>query len=102
MALQITAASNYGYSLTYQATGLPPGLGITTTGMILGRPRFGADPPTTYTVTVTVTDSHGTQGSATFTWSVQWNRLQADHLLVEQPAGNATPAGIRAGQPLKS
>jgi len=71
--LQIVAASNHGYPLTYRATGLPVGLVInSSTGLISGTPRYGADPPITSTVTVTATDTHGTHGSATFTWSVDY------------------------------
>jgi len=67
--LQITAASDYGYPLTYQATGLPPGMLISSsTGLISG----AATLPGNFQVTVTATDTHGMQGSATFTWTVQW------------------------------
>ena len=72
-SLQITAASTLGAHLTYQATGLPQGLAINhSSGLISGTPRYGADPPITYTVTVTATDTLGAHGSATFTWSIDW------------------------------
>ena len=71
-SLQITAASTLGAHLTYQATGLPQGLAINSSGLISGTPRYGADPPITSTVTVTATDSLGAHGSATFTWSIDW------------------------------
>jgi ricin-type beta-trefoil lectin protein/putative Ig domain-containing protein len=65
--LQISASSNKGEAITsYTATGLPPGLVISTTGAITGTPTTAG----TYTVTVTVTDAIGTQGVATFTWTV--------------------------------
>jgi Putative Ig domain len=67
--LQITAASSRGFPLTYQATGLPIGMVINpATGLISGAPTY----PGNVTVTVTATDSHCTQGSATFTWTVDW------------------------------
>ena len=64
--LQITAASNYGYSLTYNAAGLPPGLGITPTGQIQGTPQTLGSWP----VTVTATDTQGTRASTTFTYTI--------------------------------
>jgi len=64
--VQLTAASNYGYSLTYRAAGLPPGLGITPDGQISGTPQSLGS----WQVTVTATDTQGTQGSTTFTYTI--------------------------------
>ncbi len=66
-ALQIHATdSAAGQSLTYSANGLPPGLSISSSGLISGTPSSGGS----FTVTVNATDSTGATGSATFTWSV--------------------------------
>jgi acetylxylan esterase len=65
--LQIHATdSATGQTLTYSATGLPPGLTITSTGAISGTPSSGGS----FTTTVTATDTTGATGSATFSWSV--------------------------------
>jgi hypothetical protein len=66
-SLQIKASATSGSTLSYSATGLPPGLAINpVTGLISGTPtQIGS-----YTVTVTAVDHIGTQGSATFTWGV--------------------------------
>ncbi|WP_410670251.1 RICIN domain-containing protein [Amycolatopsis sp. cmx-4-68] len=59
--------SGSGQSLTYAATGLPPGLSINAaSGLITGTPTTGG----TYDVTVTATDTTGASGAATFTWTV--------------------------------
>jgi GH25 family lysozyme M1 (1,4-beta-N-acetylmuramidase) len=47
-------------------TGLPPGLGMNSGGLITGFPARAG----TYTVTVTAIDSLGATGSASFTWTV--------------------------------
>ncbi|HXP21094.1 MAG TPA: putative Ig domain-containing protein [Streptosporangiaceae bacterium] len=67
-SLQISATdSASGQTLTYSATGLPPGLSInSSTGLITGTPTTAG----TYTVTVTATDTTGANGSATFTWTI--------------------------------
>jgi hypothetical protein len=67
-ALQITAASTEGHSITaYSVTGLPAGLTLnTTTGVITGTPTTAG----TLTTVVTATDSSGVQGTASFTWTV--------------------------------
>ena len=65
--LQILATDSGTATLTYAATGLPPGLSIDpSSGLISGVPTVaGSD-----TVTVTVTDSTGATGSVSFTWNV--------------------------------
>jgi hypothetical protein len=69
-ALHISASdSDPGQTLTYSATGLPPGLSINaTTGVITGTPSTDSGSP--YAVTVTATDTTGASGSATFTWFI--------------------------------
>ena len=66
-ALQIHATdSATGQTLTYKATGLPPGLSISSSGLISGTPSSGG----TFTTTVTATDTTGAAGTTTFTWTV--------------------------------
>ncbi|GHD89343.1 putative Ig domain-containing protein [Streptomyces naganishii] len=66
-SLQIQASDSAGASLTYSATGLPPGLSInSSTGLISGT----ASTAGTYQVTVTAKDSTGASGSTSFTWTV--------------------------------
>jgi hypothetical protein len=65
--VQITATSTGGYKLTYQATGLPPGLSInSSTGLISGAPVDTGS----YRITVTATDTDGAAGAATFSWTI--------------------------------
>ena len=67
--LQVQGADQYGGALSYSATGLPAGLGISGAGLISGTIAAGAAAGGPYLVTVTATD--GTyQGSQTFTWQV--------------------------------
>jgi serine protease len=64
-SLQMKATDSAGKSLTYSATGLPAGLGISSSGLISGTPT------TAGTSNVTVTASSGTaSGSTSFTWTV--------------------------------
>ena len=58
--------SNSSQTLTYTATGLPPGISIASNGTISGTGTTLG----TYTVTVTATDTEGVSGSATFVWTV--------------------------------
>lgn len=58
--------SNPSQTLTFTATGLPPGITIAANGTISG----SASTLGTYTVTVTATDTEGVSGTATFVWSV--------------------------------
>jgi len=66
-ALQIHATdSASGQSLTYSATGLPPGLSISASGLVSGAPSSGG----TFTTVVSATDTTGASGTASFTWTV--------------------------------
>jgi beta-glucosidase len=58
--------SNTAQTLTFTATGLPPGITIASNGTISG----SGSTLGTYTVTVTATDTKGVSGTATFVWSV--------------------------------
>jgi beta-glucosidase len=58
--------SNASQTLTFTATGLPPGITIASNGTISG----SGSTLGTYTVTVTATDTEGVSGTATFAWSV--------------------------------
>ncbi|RFC63935.1 Ig-like domain-containing protein, partial [Mesorhizobium denitrificans] len=58
-------------TLSYSATGLPPGLSINTvTGVISGTITASASTTDPYTVTVTATDAGGLSVSDTFVWTV--------------------------------
>jgi beta-glucosidase-like glycosyl hydrolase len=58
--------SNSNQTLTYTATGLPPGISIASNGTVSGSGSTRG----TYTVTVTATDTEGVSGTATFVWTV--------------------------------
>jgi GH25 family lysozyme M1 (1,4-beta-N-acetylmuramidase) len=58
---------NIGYAPALRATGLPPGVSMTSAGVITGWPtRWG-----TFKVTVTAADALGGTGTASFTWTVK-------------------------------
>ncbi|MFK8025663.1 MAG: sulfatase-like hydrolase/transferase [Ilumatobacter sp.] len=69
--LQISATDAEGHDLTFEATGLPPGLTIdSATGAVDGALPYSSALNSPYTVDVTVTDQRGTQDTATFTWTI--------------------------------
>ncbi|MEZ5924679.1 MAG: Ig-like domain-containing protein [Hyphomicrobiaceae bacterium] len=57
-------------TLTFTATGLPPGLSISPAGVITGTIDHSASVTGPYSVTVTATDDHGAATQQTFTWTV--------------------------------
>ena len=67
-SVQVHASdSASGQTLTYSASGLPPGVSVSSsTGLISGTPTTAG----TYSVTVTARDGTGASGSETFTWTV--------------------------------
>jgi hypothetical protein len=69
VSLQIHASdSAAGQTLSYSATGLPAGLSInSSTGLITGTPTTAAS----YSTTVTVKDTTGASGSASFGWTIR-------------------------------
>ena len=69
--LQVTAVDPDGTPLTYSATSLPPGLSLSSSGLITGTIAASAagGKSKKYTVTITVSDGYGTVQS-TFTWTV--------------------------------
>jgi hypothetical protein len=73
---------------TYSATGLPTGLTIDpSTGIISGTPSSSISPGTNFNVSVTVSDSTGSQNVA-FTWTVQ------DVWSIVNPGNQLTPEGV--------
>ena len=67
VSMQMQAVdSNSSQTLTFTATGLPPGISIASNGTFAGSGTTRGS----YTVTVTATDSEGVSGTATFVWSV--------------------------------
>jgi len=84
--LQIVATdTDTSQVLTYSATGLPAGLSINpSTGVISGTPTT-ASTGSPFSVTVTVTDTSGASGSATFNWTVH------NVVTVTNPGTQVTP-----------
>ncbi len=71
-------------TVTFSATGLPPGVSIEpATGTISGTPTTAG----AYAVTVTATDSAGFHGSASFTWTV------TNSVVVTSPGDRTTTSG---------
>jgi len=65
--VQVTGSDPDGDTLTYSATGLPPGTSMNTAGKITGTLTTAG----TYTVTVTVKDTLNATGTGTFVWTVK-------------------------------
>jgi serine protease len=87
--LQVAGAdSASGQTLTFSATGLPTGLGISAGGVISGTPTVSAlNKP----VTVTATDTTGAAGSASFSWTV--NSATGNTVAVTNPGTQTSATG---------
>jgi hypothetical protein len=71
ISLQVVASDPDGDSLTYSATGLPPGLSINpTSGLISGKISDGAGDFSPYTVKVRATDPKLLFDEKQFTWTI--------------------------------
>jgi hypothetical protein len=66
VSLQLVGKSSAGYQLTWTSTPLPPGLNLSSTGLITGIPSTIG----TYGVTVTATDPAGTSRGVSFIWTI--------------------------------
>ena len=87
-SVALVASDPDGNPLTFSATGLPPGLAISTaSGLISGTPTFTS--AGTYSITTTVSDGSLSQ-SRTFSWTVT-NTNRAPVLV--QPANQTSAAG---------
>src|SRR6185437_8729772 len=91
-------------TLTFTATGLPPGLSISASGLITGTPTAGGS----FAVTATASDSTGASGSVSFNWTVSggatgfpsgYHRLVvADNSLCLDVYGNGSNTGQQLDQ----
>ncbi|NUP51864.1 MAG: hypothetical protein HOW97_31780, partial [Catenulispora sp.] len=81
-----------GQTLTYSATGLPPGLSISSSGLISGTPTTAG----TSTTTVTATDGTGATGSATFSWTISGGGTNPSGCHVDYTRTNEWPGGFTA------
>jgi hypothetical protein len=92
-SLQAHGSSIEGYPLTWSAQGLPPGLSVSPAGLVSGTPTTAGN----YTVTFTATDSAGTAGSATFTWTIS-----LDGVVVTNPGTKVSISGRVASLQIKA
>jgi hypothetical protein len=94
VSVTVSATDDSGGTLSYSATGLPPGLTInSSTGAITGTIAVGADTNSPYTVTVTAADSAaGT--SASFQWTVT-------HVALANPGTQVNADGTAVSLPLQ-
>jgi len=66
-SVQVRATdSAAGQTMTFSATGLPPGLAITSAGLISGTPTTAG----TFNSTITARDGTGASGTAAVTWTI--------------------------------
>jgi len=92
--LQVTSLNAAdGQSPQFAASGLPPGLSITSSGLITGTISSTAAGP--YQVTITATSPSGTTGSVSFRWTV----TSAPAPGSASPSPTLTPTPTNSGSP---
>ncbi len=69
-SLAASATDANGTTLTFSATGLPPGIIINATGVFGGNVAAGDGYYSPYSVTVTATNVNGSTGNTTFSWNI--------------------------------
>jgi Ricin-type beta-trefoil lectin domain/Putative Ig domain len=84
ISMQLTYSDNGGLVPTFTAAGLPTGLGISAAGVISGTPTT----PGTYTPTITATDSTGSAGTASFTWTITADKIKVTPIANQTSAPN--------------
>ncbi|HEX8343315.1 MAG TPA: putative Ig domain-containing protein [Actinoplanes sp.] len=90
-AVSVTATVTGGSApFSWQASGLPPGLAMSTAGVISGAPARPGPDPVAYPVTVTVTDSRQRTAQRSFTWTI------VPALQVDTPPAQVTAPGSQA------
>jgi hypothetical protein len=98
VALRVTAADQDGssYPPSFSASGLPPGLTISSSGVITGWPYK----PGTFTVNVSASDGLYASGSTSFTWTIAAAANSGSTGYIRQVGGSAKcfddPAGKTA------
>ena len=86
--LQVTSLNAAaGQSPQFAASGLPPGLSVSSSGLITG--TIASTASGTYQVTVTATSASGAAGSVSFLWTVT----------PKPPPGSASPTPTPSGSP---
>ena len=93
VTLALRPSDAAGNPLTYNATGLPPGLSIdTATGLISGTTAAATG---SYDVAVTASDPTGASASISFTWRV-WNKVTVAYTIgTDFKPGPRVPSGER-------
>jgi hypothetical protein len=101
VSLQVSASDADGNPLSYDATGLPPGLSIDgATGVISGTLDTSAASPTPYSVSVSVDDGSGNPPvTGTFNWTVTTANQPPQ---LTGPGGQSNAAGATVDLPLSA
>ncbi len=91
----MSSGSGSGYN-PWSASGLPGGLGISSTGLISGtiQPGDAADGP--YFVTVSYTDAFGNTASQSFLWNL------ADPVTIQDPGEQSAAEGTAVSLPMQA
>jgi GH25 family lysozyme M1 (1,4-beta-N-acetylmuramidase) len=99
--LQVTSLNAAdGQSPQFAASGLPPGLSISSSGLITG--TISSTASGRYTVTVTATSSTGATGSVSFLWTVAPNQPAPPLSPSASPSASASPFALPSASPSPS